>query len=49
MKVRKKGIFKKAWIEIFVESDSWGDLDFGESQGSDMRSLRADSGRRDAF
>lgn len=32
MKVRKKAIFKKAWIEIFAESDSWGDLDFGEGQ-----------------
>lgn len=30
MKIRKRGVFKKAWIEISAESGFWGDLDFGE-------------------
>lgn len=31
MRIRKKGIFKKAWIEVSALG-SWGDLDFGECQ-----------------
>lgn len=32
MKIRKRGIIKKTWIEISAESGSWGELDFGEGQ-----------------